>query len=111
MARALVRTGCPAEGKAAPGRQDPATHRSPRGRLGLTPPRIGEEPKKAGRSPLFRIARRCRDGLPGRCPLPFFAGLHRQAARKRVLLGTSVSVRVDLGGRRIIKKKTTSFNK
>src|SRR3546814_8002529 len=29
----------------------------------LTPPRIGEEPKKAGRSPLFRIARRCRDAV------------------------------------------------
>src|SRR3546814_17519831 len=79
MARALVRTGCPAEGKAAPGRQDPATHRSPRGRLGLTPPRIGEEPKKAGRSPLFRIARRCRDGLLGRCTLAFFDALPRQA--------------------------------
>src|SRR3546814_11198530 len=78
MARALVRTGCPAEGKAAPGRQDPATHRSPRGRLGLTPPRIGEEPKKAGRSPLFRIARRCRDGLLGRCTLAFFDGLPLQ---------------------------------
>src|SRR3546814_10485318 len=45
----------------------------------LTPPRIGEEPKKAGRSPLFRIARRCRDGLLGRCTLAFFDGLHRQA--------------------------------
>src|SRR3546814_15623206 len=34
MARALVRTGCPAEGTAAAGRQDTATRRSPR-RLGL----------------------------------------------------------------------------
>src|SRR3546814_20573980 len=31
--------------------------------------------------------------------------------RKRVVSGTSVSVRVDLGGRRIIKKKKTYNNK
>src|SRR3546814_20846692 len=39
MARALVRTGCPAEGKAAPGRQGTATHRSPHGRFGHAPPK------------------------------------------------------------------------
>src|SRR3546814_19354763 len=31
--------------------------------------------------------------------------------RKRVVSGKSVSVRVDPGGRRIIKKKTTAYNK
>src|SRR3546814_8804251 len=35
--------------------------------------------EKAGRSPLFRIARRCRDGLLGRGALAFVHGLHRQA--------------------------------
>src|SRR3546814_15783891 len=35
--------------------------------------------EKAGRSPPFHIARRCRDGLLGRCTLAFFDGLHRQA--------------------------------
>src|SRR3546814_2628933 len=39
MARALVRTGCPAEGKAAPGRQGTATNRSPHGRFGHAPPK------------------------------------------------------------------------
>src|SRR3546814_11224021 len=39
MARGLVRTGCPAEGKATPGRQDTAAHRSPHGRLGRASPR------------------------------------------------------------------------
>src|SRR3546814_8441297 len=39
MARALGRTGCPAEGKAAPGRQGTATHRSPHGRFGHAPPK------------------------------------------------------------------------
>src|SRR3546814_11663143 len=34
MARARIGTGCPAEGKAAPGRQDTATHRSPSGWVG-----------------------------------------------------------------------------
>src|SRR3546814_18904086 len=39
MARARVRTGCPAEGKATPGRQDTAAHRSPHGRLDRASPR------------------------------------------------------------------------
>src|SRR3546814_17693701 len=43
MARARIRTGCPAEGKAAPGRQDTASHRS---LYGL--PTDRREPKKEG---------------------------------------------------------------
>src|SRR3546814_11693359 len=42
MARARVRTGCPAEGKATPGRQDTAAHRSPHGRLDRASPRWGK---------------------------------------------------------------------
>src|SRR3546814_12973267 len=68
------------------------------------------------------VHRRARNGRPGRRPAP---GCHRQRCtawparstpartgrtpaagdRKSVQEGTSVSVRVDLGGRRIIKKK------
>src|SRR3546814_17958827 len=36
---------------------------------------------------------------------------HGELDRKRVVSGKSVSVRVDLGGRRIIKKKTIDTNK
>src|SRR3546814_12799180 len=39
MARARVIAGCPAEGKAIPGRQDTAAHRSPHGRLDRASPR------------------------------------------------------------------------
>src|SRR3546814_3502594 len=40
--------GCPAEGKAAPGRQGTATHRSPHERpVGHASPQMGEEPKKS----------------------------------------------------------------
>src|SRR3546814_15060278 len=38
-------------------------------------------------------------------------GFDRQEDRKSVVSGKSVSVRVDLGGRRIIKKKTQTLNK
>src|SRR3546814_3895777 len=38
---------------------------------------------------------------------PGRAGADRRQERKSVVKGKSVSVRVDLGGRRIIKKKTT----
>src|SRR5690606_39711888 len=46
------RSGVPAEGKATPGRQDAATHRSLHGRLDRASPRIGDEEKKrAGAMP------------------------------------------------------------
>src|SRR3546814_15420808 len=38
------------------------------------------------------------------------AGASRHGARKSVVEGKSVAVRVDLGGRRIIKKKITDAN-
>src|SRR3546814_21012874 len=53
--------------------------------------------------------------FPGKSPrddlaLPFAvrkaAGIHHPSDRKSVVSGKSVSVRVDLGGRRIINKKT-----
>src|SRR3546814_13100837 len=43
MAHARIRTGCPAEGKAAPGRQDTASHRSLHGL-----PTDRREPTKEG---------------------------------------------------------------
>src|SRR3546814_17644363 len=39
-----------------------------------------------------------------------FAGQRQQRDRKSVVSGKSVSVRVDLGGRRIIKKKNNESN-
>src|SRR3546814_14712749 len=40
---------------------------------------------------------------------PAQAGSHAGIARKSVVSGKSVSVRVDLGGRRILKKKKTQI--
>src|SRR3546814_20507727 len=59
MARARLRTGCPASGKAAPGRQDTATHRSPHGQLG----RAGAERKRCDSGPREAGSPRPRDNL------------------------------------------------
>src|SRR3546814_16456827 len=54
---------------------------------------------------------RAADGGDGRCPALAHHAVDgrsvRRGDRKSVVEGTSVSVRVDLGGRRIIKKKKT----
>src|SRR3546814_17244840 len=49
---------------------------------------------------------------PARAPrLAACKGINRETDRKSVVEGKSVSVRVDLGGRRIIKKKKKNKNK
>src|SRR3546814_11710751 len=49
-----------------------------------------------------------RDGDSGCCETFATGPTGRRADRKSVVSGKSVSVRVDLGGRRVIKKKNTS---
>src|SRR3546814_172739 len=58
MARARVRTGCPAEGKATPGRQGAAAHRSPTGPPDHASRRKAKNKKKARGAPGFFM--RCR---------------------------------------------------
>src|SRR3546814_11102922 len=48
---------------------------------------------------------RCRDDGNHACRCSSVSRSHRTRDRKSVVYGKSVSVRVDLGGRRIIKKK------
>src|SRR3546814_12364386 len=79
---------------------------------GCEMPRVREQ--LTADAPIVVIERRMRD----RAPRPFIGiGLHLQRAgfgikaedRKSVVSGQSVSVRVELGGRRIIKQKQTSI--
>src|SRR3546814_17394495 len=67
----------------------------------------GLQPASPGRAVLQRREELSRGGEV----LPRGAGDPSAADRKSVVSGTSVSVRVDLGGRRIIKKKTQQKTK
>src|SRR6056297_4012513 len=59
-----------------------------------------------------RVPRPWRRPPPGPLPAPQCRGARRDSARSEERrVGKSVSVRVDLGGRRIIKKKKTRRNK
>src|SRR3546814_12047033 len=63
----------------------------------------------AGRCPQ-RIGERTASGSIGKYPKRDFCAAQGPLDRKSVVQGKSVSVRVDLGGRRIIKKKKEDNN-
>src|SRR3546814_18800693 len=58
----------------------------------------------------YTIGSQLRTATGGTVRALFRLRQHRQADRKSVVEGKSVSVRVDLGGRRIIKKKNNTHN-
>src|SRR3546814_12188179 len=75
--------------------------------LASVPARRGGRALDHGRVRLRRAGRRLRDRLE---PDAAEEEPRRRGDRKSVVSGKSVSVRVDLGGRRIIKKKTNESN-
>src|SRR3546814_11972163 len=58
-----------------------------------------------GPSEGLRLAEQVQQGLDSKLPMLFFSHLETDTDRKSVVSGTSVSVRVDIGGRRLFKKQ------
>src|SRR3546814_13614798 len=93
--------------RSRPARPGCLRHRSPQGNRHMATSKDTESnlvPERLGRRKFLNTA-----AIPGLAGAGLSLGL--AGDRKRVVEGTSVSVRVDLGGRRIIKKKKTDNKK